>query len=99
MAEVRSLTQPLGEPPPAKPGLASLLNSAVQSAGTRHYLSRRSDEGRDQFTTRLDIGPVFAKVPTAIGATQGIRNVGVFYTAKSCGVEGNDRSGEIRVRG
>jgi RND superfamily putative drug exporter len=55
VAEVRSLTQPLGEPLAAKSGLASLLNSAVQSAATGHYLSRRNEDGPAQFTTRLDI--------------------------------------------
>lgn len=55
VAEVRSLTQPLGEPLEAKSGLSSMLQSAVQTAATRHYLSQHADGEESHFTTRLDI--------------------------------------------
>jgi hypothetical protein len=45
---------------------------------------------REPFTSRNDITPLFGKVPTSVGAEQHIRQVGVFWSSKSCGVSGNE---------
>lgn len=55
VAEVRSLTQPLGEPMVAKSGLSNLLGGALQTAASRHYLSEYRDGGNSEFTTRIDV--------------------------------------------
>ena len=55
VAEVRSLTQPLGEPVAPTSGWNRLLAKAACSAAASHYVADRADGQGPRFITRIDV--------------------------------------------
>lgn len=62
VAEVRSLTQPLGKPleesPKANPFLSRFqegIDSLTQLAAVEHYVARIGEESESEYVTRLDV--------------------------------------------